>query len=718
MSRNIKNGVADYTMYLLDGITDGSNVIAQIPPLTTQYVTFTTTAYIGIPRTYFDTQIKYEFGTTSNNFSITKTAITVKDIDGSNIKLYYTATPSLGGSGTNQFNIYNRYTPTGFIDFNMAHASIYPNKFQAGRNIPYTIEVDEGYKFVGFTDCYYTDSTGNVDISSKFSVSDDKRTITTGTTANSLPSSTTAVVINGTTESTSTVEITPTFSISNATLSPTTVKLESSTTLTITCDSGYILATVNSSYNDTEFDFTISNDRKTATYTGIFPSDTTTITITGTTTTEPKEIPITFEIDNATIYPTSIYSDTTSTITITCDSGYTFSTVSSKYYDSDTGDYNTFTFSLNSGKNIATYTGAFASNVQRLYIEGTTEKTKETGTLSFSIDNATINTTTYVVGETTTLTITCDTDYYLVDLTARYYDKSTGNYVYLTFTNSEDNTSSTWTGIIPSNINTFTITGSTNKGQPVTKIENDLIAIYIPTNEELGEIGNKRFYTISSETYQQYDLGVYITSYRKAYLEKSDLSIIGVNSVSLGNFDLKVYCDTVDSYIVKKSLGTVKVESTNNNTLDNNSQISVNLPFIGFVELPTDKIINHTIEITYTINIISGDCIAYIISDNVVISVNNGNVSYEPPYIFNGTIVNTTARKDYTFNSGFLTDKTATLNVWYNEEIKNYVTDNKIVTLSDLSGFATLENVELNNLALTDNEYDELVTILSEGVYF
>ena len=721
MSRNFINNSSE-TLYIVNGIysktaTNKNTVISVLPPNETTYVTFTSgNGYLYCTTDYPNTNIRLQYSTvdTTKNWSSSTTYFYNGDeqLEGKYINSpYFTS----GGDATVTISDTTPIEKGIDIYFSCSNATISPTKVKVDQEVTLTITASDGYGITSL-ESYYIDSSFD-QVNFDFTINDD---YTTATYTGTFPSDTTDINIVGlTTKLTSIIPIN--FSIDNATINISKIISGKTSLIAITCNSGYMFDTFNANYYDSDTEkynsltFSFEDNNTYASYTGAFADNVTSITISGTTKEITQTITPTFNISNATLAPTVITLGEETTLTITCNANYYLTSVVAKYDDTE------FTFIFNSDNTIATYTGPFPTTTTSITINGET-KEKETPTTtitpSFNIDNATLAPSIVSLGTETTLTITCNTNYYISSITANYYDSDTGNSETFIFTLNSNKTIATYTGTFPTTTTSITISGETKSGTPIVKLENDLIAIYIPTDKELGELGSKRFYTIVGTTVQQYDLGIYITSYHKIFLSNSDINILGTNSITLGKIDTGVYSSVTDKYIIEKNIGTIHIDSINNNVVDNNINAELILPFVGNVDIDINKIINKDVKIIYRVNIIDGNSICNVYSDETLIYSYDSNLGYEIPYIFNGSLYNSTVTSGYNFNTKFLTDKTAYLNLWYNEPINSYVNDSYIDTLKNLNGFHTLENVELSNINLTDDEYTELTNIFNEGVYF
>lgn len=431
-----------------------------------------------------------------------------------------------------------------------------------------------------------------------------------------------------------------------------------------------------------------------------------------------KTIEITYSFPHTTIDKSTVELGVETTLNITCNESYVISKIESSYINEGSFNDIPFTFTIGSDNKTASYTGTFPTTTKEINIGGVAVEGEKTIPIEFNISNATINKTSVNSGVSETLTITCNPEYRFINISSSYYDTLQGDYVKFDFTQNTEKTVATYTGIFNKNISKITITGTTNKGEPIVKVENDLISILIPTDKELGELGKKRFYTIAGSQVQQYDLGIYITSYKKIFVDKSDINILGKNSVVLGNVDTGIYSDITDNYIVEKNLGEINVDYIQGDSTDFNSKCELFLPFIGFVDIESNKIIGKRIKVIYKINIISGDCVATIYSDDYPVYSYDGNLGYQVPYIMNGNIWNGSVTNGYQFEPKMLYNKQATLIVWYFRNYGGISGLNTIEVLNTLKGLCKIDNIDLSNIELTVDEYNELKNILLDGVIF
>ena len=235
-------------------------------------------------------------------------------------------------------------------------------------------------------------------------------------------------------------------------------------------------------------------------------------------------------------------------------------------------------------------------------------------------------------------------------------------------------------------------------------------------------------------------------------------------SVVLGNVDMGVNGNKIpSSFIPRKTIGTFTVPkkfSGHLEWLNWHTVVTCYLPYIGFVELETKQIIDKTVTLKYIYDVITGVCTACFYADNIEIAKYSGTIAIDIPitasnraqveagYIRSalgalgslaagnllGVVANgfgaLTAHNSFTTKGspspscdGFDEQK-AFIIIDYPvyQEPTNFGHEygypcNLSLTLGNLSGFTQLQNVDVTGLAITENEREELKTLLESGIY-
>lgn len=465
-------------------------------------------------------------------------------------------------------------------------------------------------------------------------------------------------------------------------------------------------------YNNDTGDYDDISVHPLSNYMGYTSSDTT-LTAHETAQTK-KQWTVTANLTNCTLTPTDtkIDNNTQVTFTVTANTGYYITTVPT---------VNGVNMSKVSGT-VYTYTVNVTSDVT---IIATASKTGASNTITYKLQNATGTPTTANEGEPTTVTITADDGYTLVTVTGTYLVES-GDTESINFTISSDKKTATATFTIPADY----LTGQhsieiscTSTQAPVTKVLNDLIAIYNPTDEELGEISTKQFITAEGDVYK---LSEFITSYKKFAISPNILSdyIVGKNYAVLGYYDTGVEVNVLNNFLISLPSISFDIPRIHNNSLDyTDNEYSAYLPFVGIVDLPT-KIAGYTLTFSITINLFTGN-INYIVSffdkkslKGEVINSWNGKCAFDVPYK-TSDILWDLYNKDSQIEIN-LTVTNIVISILYHNELSNnnLYSTSQWVTLADITGYVQFSDVDLTSL--TDANYtekDELETILEKGVF-
>lgn len=245
----------------------------------------------------------------------------------------------------------------------------------------------------------------------------------------------------------------------------------------------------------------------------------------------------------------------------------------------------------------------------------------------------------------------------------------------------------------------------------------DSIHIYHMRNAELNNLSNNiiAYAKQNGESSQltSYDYTKFINQvYRLPFAIPSDIES-ETNKVYAGLYDLEMYTHKVIKNYFDVNIGTITVPS-DNSTNYNALKATLYLPYINSVDLSIDDIVDNTLKITYRINLLNG-VNTLIIENNSGILVNkNTNVSTSLQ-IF-GTYY------DKTVNSlnSVLNNKirTAYLVISRKEPIKNLETypTNEHGIIKDYNGLCKFANTKLV-LDATYQEKEAILSQLEKGVF-
>ena len=190
---------------------------------------------------------------------------------------------------------------------------------------------------------------------------------------------------------------------------------------------------------------------------------------------------------------------------------------------------------------------------------------------------------------------------------------------------------------IGSTLQTTSWTASTGEG----------LHIYCTDSTNYGELLKGAFTsdTIDSIVQGGWRSTDYIMAAHKIPFGNSLIPILGpAESMRLGG---RVIADASGKVpanrIYEIDCGSVTIERTTGNFMDYDCSIELYLPFIGSISLEPEKVLGSTIYLTYRIDMLTGDCVAYVkgtpnypddfalASNQTVIYVGSGNCAFSIP---------------------------------------------------------------------------------------
>ena len=175
---------------------------------------------------------------------------------------------------------------------------------------------------------------------------------------------------------------------------------------------------------------------------------------------------------------------------------------------------------------------------------------------------------------------------------------------------------------------------------PISSEADGLLHVYNPTSAQINEFGRWLWTTFS---------GNLIDTIAKLFNNPMD-AVIGLHelyctpstgsttTIKAGFLDSGVTSRLVDSRYTEINCGAITVPEYWGNYLDYSpyTKVYCYLPFIGIVELNTDDIVGHGVQITYKIDSYNGSCVAMITTakkqdEESVVYQFSGNCSVEVP---------------------------------------------------------------------------------------
>lgn len=220
----------------------------------------------------------------------------------------------------------------------------------------------------------------------------------------------------------------------------------------------------------------------------------------------------------------------------------------------------------------------------------------------------------------------------------------------------------------------------------------------------------------------------------------------------------------ISQQFIRVDCGTLEVKKKWGGAIDYQTDVSIFLPFIGEQSLNANEVIGATLHVIYTVDILSGSCIASVrvIKDNLdaVLYQFSGNMASNYPItsadyatVFSGALQLAVGVGSLPSSGGVLSLVSATSNMLSGADVKRtgslssasgfmgikkpylilsrpiqslpseyntfrgYVS-NITLSLSECSGYTKVSEIHLENIPATSTELDELDGLLKAGVIF
>ena len=233
--------------------------------------------------------------------------------------------------------------------------------------------------------------------------------------------------------------------------------------------------------------------------------------------------------------------------------------------------------------------------------------------------------------------------------------------------------------------------------------------------------------------------------------------------IVLGNVTTGVNGEKISNNFAKQTIGSILINEHYHNFLDYTpyTNVILYLPYIGFKELDTTLVMNKTIQVIYTVDAITGGCLAQVYVNNVRLYEFTGNVGIDIPITASNraqveagyiqasvgatmsavggnidsavTSLLNSATSQYHYSSTgnpspmcvASTNRTCYVIIdrpnYQNLKTFNHTRGRKCYlskTISTLHGFTICDsNIDLSGINATQSELEELKEILSSGFY-
>lgn len=429
------------------------------------------------------------------------------------------------------------------------------------------------------------------------------------------------------------------------------------------------------------------------------------VTINGTFTPKLKELTITNHVSGTTA--TYVQNGENFDITLTGNTDGSYSVVPVVSYKNASGTETTGEMSVN-GK-IATFSVPVATN-ETVTITGTftAETPQKDVPVTYELTNCTVSPQPQTVktGETLNLTVTPNTNYKLDSCNLVWND------------GTKDVTISVRGGVIlfpvPDSCVSITVKAVASIIAPIGK-NYGAINVYCVTLDNLDAFSKQRFFEIKDDSqgiYEEVNLGILVNRIKRIF---TNVPVSGTDSLKCGNYNTGITVQTPEKDVITLNFGDVTLTGLNGDSEDYNAQISVFIPCRGFVAVDS-KYIGKTVNLTFKVNVITGDAVAFLSCDGVVFQLESFSLSRDVIYKTGTTELNIVGgtQWDEQILYGLEPYVIITQNTTVNKPVNN---TQESVTIGDVTGYAQFENVDLDTVNLLVDEYNTIISELENGVY-
>lgn len=595
-----------------------------------------------------------------------------------------------------------------------------------------TITAKDGYKIKDATLEYQPYAGAGNETLGNFTVADNKLTATINIPDNVKNDKTINLIISGET-STDLEHINPSLKADNVSVSITgnTVNLKANSGYTIkdaTLDIGSSLFG-----DDTPLDFTVSQDKTTATVTVnddslIDPSQEYNLTVhTEEVPTQPytlQDVGLQCNDENVTL------SVSDNTATLTAKSGYkiTSATITSKNkYDFSGSTRQDHNFTINADGSSATLTLTPSKNLDYTLNVSSAEKPQqpseptETQT-NYKVDITQIKDYVDYTTDKAIISLTAKQDVTINSLRAVADLSWSGE------TNQLDNSvikiadnKKSATITVPNDYNTklgytIVISGDFTKNTPIptNPKATGTLHVYQLDDKALEDFSTKAVETFNSGHNEVYDFQKFITQLYKLPFFIPETESTGTTNILTGWYTINEPARLLNKNHYIKDLGNIKVLPVKNNGFDHNvASCTLYLPFVSPISVSYETVLNHTVNIKYdtdlagaktTVNIFVDKELYKTIQVSIIENLDLYNIYNDS---INGTL---SSILNNTLNSCFI-------KVEYNKPIENLVSYETLEhnKLSNYTNFVKTKNANIS--CGTQQEQVEIENLLDRGIY-
>ena len=166
---------------------------------------------------------------------------------------------------------------------------------------------------------------------------------------------------------------------------------------------------------------------------------------------------------------------------------------------------------------------------------------------------------------------------------------------------------------------------------PISGTSNGLITAWNPSSSQLESLATKLWNPDAWSAIKQYFTNPMESILSLAIIPVKPNTVSG--TIHLGGYNTEISSGRVTNDYVKFDCGSIPINRYYGSYLDYApfTKISCTLPYIGEVDIDPDQVMQKTLSISYHINCITGELVAYLLADNNVFATYAGNCIKQLP---------------------------------------------------------------------------------------
>lgn len=482
---------------------------------------------------------------------------------------------------------------------------------------------------------------------------------------------------------------------------------------TLTANDGYIFksaptaAYTDTSGESTSSEFVLSSDGKTATLENVsISSENLNVVFSG----ETEEETLTPTFTNNITDTKFVWSGSAHqyTVKITADDGYIFDgEITAEYTGYSSGATVSATFAVDETKKTAVCICPDVDERAVITLNGAT--TKEYAAVTKNLTNCTADVADIVkIGDEITITVTSNENAAFSGTVPKIYYLDSGVPTTFDFTVSTDKKTATITYTPDRD---FTINAVAQVVEPAGT-DYGSINVYLVTIENLDSFGKKRFFkeTQTDESVEQIDLGIYVNRIKRVFVNVPDN---GTDTIKCGNYNTGITCKIPNSDIVTLDFGDLSIDGVNGDIHDYSGTLQVFVPFVGLVSLDS-AFIGKAINLSYKVNIVTGDGIAVISYDGTPFMIHDVSVCRDVLYKTGRYTLQTIGGDSFDEKSMYGLEPYVLMRYTLTQQLTHHTARTDVI-IGEISGLSKFDDVNVNVNCLAD-EQSEIQNLLSTGV--